>query len=277
MFRTGFVLSVLFSFFAASLSAQQQEPKESKETKVASGAHSEIILYLKSGDKVRGFVKNNQFSEKSVGKEFISVKSGEKGAGLRLYFIEDTQSYVFFPETVIQKYQIVRGISDQDMRALSTKLTKAASDRKQELLQDQAPVEEATKPTEEEAAKAPEKTDKKESAAPAPAKPMTPEKAEAAKQKAEEEAEAKALLEKFSPEAGWSIEKYDSIRQNRVNDIYPTKEEAEFEKNFKKWKQAFLAEQESKQKELEKHEAEQKNQPGEEKKKSPPSESASGS
>lgn len=265
MFRTGFVLSVLFSFFAASLSAQQQESKESKETKVASSAHSEILLFLKSGDKVRGFVKNNQFSEKSVGKEFVPVKPGEKGAGLRLYFIEDTQSYVFFPETVIQKYQIVRGISDQDMRDLSSKMSKFGSENKEELLQEK-------KAKEEEAEKI---------AAAAKAAEIAKLKAEheeAAKRAAEEEAaERKALLEKFSPEAGWSIEKYDSIQQNRVNDIYPTKEEAEFEKNFTKWKQAFLADQESKQKELEKHEAEQKNQPGEEKKKSAPSESASGS
>lgn len=260
--RIAFLTFAVFSSLAVS-SALAQESKESNSLPglprpiqsqapvvVAEKVHSEVILYFKSGDKTKGVIKNNRFTEKAKGKDFITCKPTDEGSGLRLWFVGDTKSYVFYPQHMIQRYQVIRGLSDVEFREIATRvenLAQLAASAKRE--------------AEEKAAEAAKEADgknkaidpnKKPEAAKAVLPTLTPEQLEELKKQEAELAEAKAVYEKFSPEAGWGQGKLEQIRQRRINGLYPNKEEIEFEKGFEKWKKGFeMALEEQRIRELE--------------------------
>lgn len=199
--------------------------------------HTEIRLFLANGDKISGIVKNNRFCEKPNGKDFVAASPEEKGSGLRLFFIHDTKSYVFFPKEKYLKYERVRGLTEVEFRDLAR--TVEESLRKKDATEDLAKKEA-------------EKKDEKESKA--GEKKPTAEEQDALAKKQAQEADWLALLERFSPEVGWGEEYFQKIKQSRINGIYPNSEEAEFERKYETWKKASRWAEEERRKQQEEEE-----------------------
>lgn len=157
---------------------------------------------------------------------------------MRLWFVNDTKSYVFYPQHKIQKHTLLRRLSDLEFREIATRVENLANLKKEQALEEKKAEEMRS----EAASLAKEKSTEVAKKEPEPglAKPnLTPEQIEEQQKQEQEMAEGKALLERFAPEAGWGQAKIEAIRKRRVNDVYPTKEEAEFEKGYALWKKAY--------------------------------------
>ncbi len=206
-----------------------QEPPQTPATKSANVAkkYAEVQLFLKSGDKLRGWVQKERIYEKAVGSRFILSKKEEKGSGIRIWFIGKTFSYVFFPSEIVKGYEILKVVSEEEYRQMW------------------AQVEEKAGQSKELPPRKPEAEEKKEEGS------TEEEKKEADKSKEPEKLtkEGQELLKRFPPDQGWGAEKLEKIQIKRINHIYPSKEEADFETHFKEWEQALKASQDEKKKE----------------------------
>lgn len=218
---------VLSQIFALTAFWPMGFASEESTQPLPSLVHTEIRLFLSNGDKITGIVKNNRFCEIPKGKNFVESTPEEKGSGLRLFFIHDTKSYVFFPKEKFQRYERVRGLTEVEFRDLARAVEKS-------LRKDSS--EESKKEPNQDAADSKAKDGK-----PAEKKLTPEEEAALARQKAQEaqDMEWRALLERFPSEAGWGEEYFNKIKKSRINGIYPNSEEAEFERQYPTWKRAF--------------------------------------
>ena len=209
---------------------QESKAPAAKPSAEAPKVHSEVKLVLKKGDRVKGIVRNNLFCEKVEGRRFLPAAQGEHGTGIRLWYVNGTKSYIYFPQEIFERFEVVRGLTEVELREIAASAEEAASHKKEPApSEEKKPEDEAPKPQE---------------GKPSPPPRLSEEEVAALARKLAEEEEGRQLLERFPPDAGWGEERYRRIGQGRANDIYPTEEEAGFEKSYEKWKKAFDAAEE---------------------------------
>jgi len=220
----------------------QQSPKDKKEQAIAEKiarmrallregklvrSHVRVTVRLSNGNKLQGVVKDGRLIERVDGLRFVAAEAGAEGAGIRVWYYDDTNSYIFLPYDRIKRYWVGERLSEEQVKNIEAELIAredAARKRYAEFLAERA----ASKKAAEEAAKANPAED-------AEAKP-------ADVVQAMDDAESKrlmAIFTEFPPEQGWGPKKKQEIEVRRITvGAYPDEKSRKFLSVFDDWMKA---------------------------------------
>ncbi len=186
-----------------------------------------VRVRLRNGESLIGVVKEGRFVEKVKGLEFVPADIRTKGAGIRLWYYDDTDGYIFLPYTMIRTYKILKELTGVEIKAIRERIlerrTKAKALAKKRL--------EELKRKEKEFLQnqnASKKLDKL-------SKNLKEEK-----KKREEEKRLLALIKEFPPEKGWGPKKIEEIRIRKVAiGAFPDQKSKRFVEVFEDWTKGY--------------------------------------
>lgn len=185
-----------------------------------------VKVRLKNGNKINGIVRNGRFIEKHDGLDFVVTDKRDR-AGLRLWYYNGTNSYIFLPHASIAHYKLGIKMSDREIMDLEKRLV-AAERRRREMERELA--EERRKRL-----LAKRKNDGKKTTA----QKQSEEQDKYGRKLTDDERKLMALLEEYPPEKGWGEKKIKDLKLRRITiGVYPNKEEKKFEDSFEDWKKA---------------------------------------
>jgi hypothetical protein len=250
---------LIAAFLVPSLSAQKPAPNGEREInervqKLREGivegrqirSHVRVTVRLKNGNRLKGVVKDGRLVERVEGLRFVQAEANEEGAGIRVWYFDNSNNYVFLPFVDISDYRVQAKLTTQQLAALEQQLTEDAR-RKQELEQLErsrqagdgsgAPPEgtpgEGTPPTPGQEPKPPEPAPPDANNSGAGGKPPTEGKL------TEEQAKLFQLLQEYPPQAGWNAQKRDEIKRRMVTvGAKPSAAELRFVEVFDDWQKA---------------------------------------
>lgn len=192
-----------------------------------------VTVRLDNGSRIKGVVKGGRVIEKVDGLEFVPADMASPGAGLRLWYYNDTNSYIFIPFTTVKHHNIGEKLTDAEIVKIEERIDEAKkrSDERRKLLAQQRKnkQEGGEEPALDPAAQA------------TPAKPGgAGKKEEAENEKPGMAPELAKLLEEFPPADGWGKEKYDEIQKRKIIvGVYPDQKSAKFLGVFEEWSRAY--------------------------------------
>ncbi len=207
--------------------------------------HVAVRVRLRNGERLQGIVKDGNFVERpSGGLEFVRAEMTQEDAGLRLWYYNRTDGYIFLPYTMIETYKVLKRLTDTDIKVIhdeikeAEKLANAEAEKRGKQLAEKS---NALKQGEAAADKAGE---------------LSADLA-AKKKRAEEDAAALALIDEFPPDEGWGEERINQINIRRLTvRVFPNEKERRFIELFEQWKKGRDVWLAKKSKELgEKHDA----------------------
>jgi hypothetical protein len=231
---------LLFLLATPALSAQEpsteKAPTPSKRpapSPAAPDKEREKVFYrvridLVNGEKVIGHVREGKTSERPEGMDFAVAPREAEGAGLRVWYVFGTKSFVFFPHDVVKSVTVLKRLSDLEVKALDEQAEEEARtlhairEEKMKRLRDlqAAQVEER------------ELMEKLRELA---------RLEEEAATRRERDARFRGLLDLFPPDEGWTPERLVEINRRSVLGVYPTPQEREFVRVYEEWKPAHEA------------------------------------
>ncbi|MBI5852099.1 MAG: hypothetical protein HZB39_13885 [Planctomycetes bacterium] len=171
-----------------------------------------ITLRLRNGSRLKGVVKDGRFVERPQGLEFLPTEMTEDDAGIRLWYYNDTNSFIFLPYTTIAYHKIGDRLTDDEVRRIAAELDKKAEERSR-LKVDPDQTGEATG-----------------DGTNGEAQSDLPVLAD----------EQKALLAEFPPEQGWGYDRMRELEARKIRiGVYPNEKEQKFLDSFEAWNQAF--------------------------------------
>lgn len=172
-----------------------------------------ITLRLRNGSRLKGVVKDGRFVERPQGLEFLPTEMTEDDAGIRLWYYNDTNSFIFLPYTTIAYHKIGDRLTDDEVRRIAAELDKKAEERSRLKDDPDKAGGEATG-----------------DGANGEAQSDLPVLAD----------EQKALLAEFPPEQGWGYDRMRELEARKIRiGVYPNEKEQKFLDSFEAWNQAF--------------------------------------
>jgi len=213
-------------------------------------SHVKVRVRLQNGNRLEGVVKDGKLVERVNELRFVTAQAKEDGAGIRIWYTDNTRSYIFVPFESLASYQILERISPKDLRAIETKLKmterRVAAQRRKEAEQQRSSAEsEASDPGpkpsslhELEKGQPPVPGQPPAGSPPSPPRGGAKPPARASAENAQKQRDAE-LLAAYPPKLGWNEAKKNEIsRRLVVIGAKPSEKELEFVKSFDDWIQA---------------------------------------
>ncbi len=200
-------------------------------------ANVQILLQLKNGEKIKGIVRNGRFVERDAGLDFVPADKKIPGAGLRIWYYNNTSSYIFIRYKYIRNYRIIRRLSDLQVKEIGDKIRER--ERREAALARKKAREriEAIK-RKLEGGKVEDKLEK------------LAEKIKENEKEAKARLERAKLLEEFPPDEGWGPKRIQEINLRKIAlHVYPNEKEKRFIQVFEDWQKAYKEAQETQKKE----------------------------
>lgn len=175
-----------------------------------------VRVRLRNKSKIAGVVKNGRFIEKVDGLAFVPADLQTPGAGLRIWYYDNTNSFIFLPYRDIAHYRIGERLTDEEIAQIEERIRRAqreANERRRELL------------AKRDSAKTGKDSDGdgKDDADTGPE--LTPEQ--------------KELLTEFPPADGWGTERMREIEIKKITvGVFPDAKSKRFVNNFEEWLKA---------------------------------------
>lgn len=190
-------------------------------------SHIQVKITLRNGEIMRGVVKNGLFVEKPTRLEFVRAEMKVPGAGIRLWYYNDTSGFIFLPYRTIKTYKILRRLTEVEVAALHDQMVAKKKVAKDEGKEAGKAVQKKADAFQEKLAKQRAKQEKKEASA-AELKAMS------------EETRLRALLKEFPAKDGWGPEKATEIRMRFINiGVSPDARSKRFLDNLADWNKAY--------------------------------------
>jgi hypothetical protein len=242
MFRPlGFVLLVLLP----GLGAQSPTSSESQSTESALDrrvqemrrqvtmgqlvrSHVRITVRLNNGNRLKGIVKDGFLIERVDGLRFVAAEKDEQGAGVRLYYYNGTNNYVFLPFSDVKEYSVNQRLSSAELQLIESQLRRQAEQDALRRDREQSEAGDGQQPATE----------------PAPGEtpaggPVTGQVPETDGGLTPEQKQLFALVREFPPLEGWNQARRDEItRRMAVVGANPTPAEKKFVEQFAEWQRA---------------------------------------
>jgi len=216
---------------------QQQVDQQMREMRkqVVEGktfrSHVRVTVHLKNGNTIRGVVKDSLLVERIDGLRFVAAEENEPGAGMRIYYWNGGNSYVFVPYADMRRdaegkpdCKINERLTPAQLRdiELANKKQDDDSGKAHAAAQDQAAAQDTPPTDDTQAPKAADGTAKD------PAGGLT-----------KEQQDLFALVQEYPPQAGWCQDKRDEIaRRLAVIGAKPSESELRFVARFADWLRA---------------------------------------
>ncbi len=243
--RTILKAAVVLLSISPSLSAQETKQRETPEQlqqridqriKAMRKAISDglpittsvrVTVRLRNKSRIKGVVKNGRFVEKVHGLDFVKSDMQTPGAGIRVWYYNNTNSYIFLPFEAITSYKIGARLTQIQIKEIEARIERTQAEalaaRKEELARRKS---------------ARDKKDAEDEAESEQAEKVAESKAEAAKKKKDDA--LLALLKEFPPEAGWSEDRMREIEQRKMTvGVFPDKKQQRFLEVFPQWQKAM--------------------------------------
>jgi hypothetical protein len=190
-------------------------------------SHVRLRVRLKNGNRIQGVVKNGKLIEKVDGLHFVTADSQTRGAGVRLWYYDDTNSYIFLPFHSVASYKVGERLSGSQVLAIEEKIDsdrrRAEQARKEYLAKREAERRGESGELDEQARREEE---------------LRREAGELAKE--EEKRKLMALLDEYPPEDGWGRERREEIELLKASaGVFPDQKGKRFLEIFADWNKAF--------------------------------------
>lgn len=180
-----------------------------------------VTIWLRNEHRLKGVVKGGSFVEKPSGLDFVKADKETPGAGIRVWYHDNTDSFIFLPFEAIRRYRIGSRLTGTDIEKILAGISKKS----------------AAATTKRNAALASRKA-KAGVNEPEPRTGAESEPRRIARLAAEEK--LLGLLVEFPPQAGWGTEKVEEIERAKiVVGAYPDAESRRFLAVFGQWKEAM--------------------------------------
>jgi hypothetical protein len=194
-----------------------------------------VRVKLRHGGTIEGVVlASSTWERRDLKDGWLAARRGVKGAGIRLWWVQDLDGFQFVAEGEILEMTVLGSVTDDETKALQKRAeeTKAAAERERERLEAEraaaAEAEAAAKKLLAEVDKAKQDSDAKAKEAAKPADEV----------KAQRWAE---LLAKYPP-GTWTLDTPAEIERRKiVLGLFPNDEEKAFLAAFEEWKPAYNA------------------------------------
>lgn len=184
-----------------------------------------VRVKLKNGAKLTGVVKNGRMVEREDGIDFVETDRQSPDAGIRLYYFDETTSFVFLRWADIAQHKVMVRLTDDEVRAIEREFAERERKRQEMRAQLSASKEQA-------ALKG--VTDKAQQGPASEPKPGV----DAGK----DDKVATPLLDEFPPSEGWGEAKVKEIERRKVVvGVYPNPKEKRFLSVFEEWKKQAAA------------------------------------
>ncbi|MBK8096640.1 MAG: hypothetical protein IPK26_06000 [Planctomycetes bacterium] len=217
-------------------------------------SHVRVTVRLKNGNRMQGVVKDIRLVERIDGVRFAKAEADDDGAGVRLWYSDGRNNYVFLPFADLQDYKVQEKLSSVQLREIEAKVVAAAAAAMPAATPtDPAatplvpPVDGSTSPPAVPPGATAEVPTDGGAARVAPTDaPGTPPASGAGDAKGaanggldESQKKLFALLQEFPPAAGWDQKRRDEIaRRKAVVGSTPSAAEQKFVDQFASWQQA---------------------------------------
>ena len=190
-----------------------------------------VRVRLKNGNRLKGIVKNGRLVELVDGLDFVtSANQLDPRAGLRVWYTAGTNSFIFVSYKDIARYKIGSTLSDEQVKAIEMKI----ADAKREMIENYERLQDAKKNAAD-----------KNKTAQNQQQPPGNQGQTGAEPELQLTAEQKKLLEEFPPSAGWSENKLNKLKLERITiGRFPNEKERKFEGSFTAWNEAYKKSQE---------------------------------
>lgn len=240
MMNPKWIAAALCALLASSLGAQStSSTKERIRKEVAEKqrlmregkvvlSNVRVTVRLANGSRLRGVVKNGKFIERHDGLAFVPSERAIEGSGLRIWYYDQTNSYIFLPWNTIVEHSIGEVLSDEEVTKMGIELDRLAKQAKEQAdgaqRQPAGPVDPQTGKSIPTPA----------GQTPPPAGPIVESKPQSALTP-----EQLALLAEFPPEQGWSLDKLKEIEARKIRiGVFPNEQEKRFLEVFAAWNEA---------------------------------------
>lgn len=186
-----------------------------------------VTVRLANGSRLRGVVKNGKFIERHDGLAFVQADRATEGSGLRIWYYDQTNSYIFLPWNTIIDHTIGEVLSDKEVAEMGLELDRLAKAARERSGKSDGGQQSGD-----------EKTGGLPGATPGPGGAVKPPDKTTTKSALTDE--QKALLAEFPPEAGWGLDKLKQIEARKIRiGVYPNEKEQSFLDNFSAWNEAY--------------------------------------
>ncbi len=186
-----------------------------------------VRVRLRNRESLIGVVKEGRFVEKVKGLEFVPADIRTKGAGIRLWYYDDTDGYIFLPYTMIRTYKILKELTGVEIKAIRERILdrrKKAHELAKKRLEELKRKEKNLLQNQN----ASKKLDK------------LSKKLKEEKRKREDEERLLALIKEFPPEKGWGPKKIEEIRIRKIAiGAFPDQKSKRFVEVFEDWTKGF--------------------------------------
>ena len=182
--------------------------------------NARVTIWLRNEHRLKGVVKGGRFVERPSGLDFVRAQKQAPGAGIRVWYHDDTDSFIFLPFEAIARYKVGSRLTEVDLKEIVAKISRrgAAAGRQRGARAAGRPgVTGSEKPKAE----------------------PTGESPAARLARIEREERLLGLLKEFPPDDGWGSEKLAEINRRKVViGAYPDAESGRFVSVFSDWQQA---------------------------------------
>lgn len=193
--------------------------------------NAQVLVRLRNGERIRGLVKGGKFVERAEGLGFADAERVARGAGIRIWYYDGTNSYIFIEYEQIESCSVIRRLTDVEVREISDRMETQAKADRERLSQIDAARLQALKDKTEGQKKDGELGKKLDDLA---RKEEDSEKLRKIKEKGE------ALLKEFPPEEGWGAERLREIQVKKVAiGTFPDSKSRKFVEVYEDWKAAY--------------------------------------
>jgi hypothetical protein len=214
-----------------------QDPKAAPETKAApSIAGQRVRVKLRNGGVIEGVALASGTWERRDAKDgWLGVKRGSKGAGIRLWWVQDLDGFQFVVESEIVEMQLLGPVTSEETRELQKRAEESKAAAERERLRRQTERAAAEDVADKARSLLDEVEKAKAEAAAAKAKDAgKPSETSLAKRWAE-------LLAKFPPDVWTPATPAEIERRKIVLVLFPNEQEKAFLAVLDEWKPAYEA------------------------------------
>ena len=253
------MLSMLAAGLAAAAAAKAQETDQAVRARIQERIQEmreaikdglpvitsvRVAVQLRNAHKINGVVKQGRFIEKVDGLDFVPADMKSPGAGLRIWYFNNTNAYVFLPFDAIASYRIGARLTDLQIKEIESKIEvdrRRAEEAKRAYLAAKDGGDDKAK--EEEKAKEGDKAKAEEKGKEKGAGEQVAGGEDAEAQKREEE-RLLGLLAEFPADEGWGEARIREIETRKVTvGVYPDARAKRFIEVFPDWQRAVQLQQ----------------------------------
>lgn len=186
--------------------------------------HSRVRVKLRNEEMMTGVVRDGLFVERPAGLEFVRAEMKQPGAGLRLWYYNQTDGYIFIPYTMIKTYRVLQRLTDVEVKEIRDLIV----EREKRALAEGARRKEKLQERRRQQREDQETSKKLEKLA---------EELEADEKRKQEEKRLLKLVDEFPPAEGWGAARIRELNLRRLTiKVFPNARERRFIEVFEDWK-----------------------------------------